>query len=190
MKILYTFFLTLITSTLLAQKPCELATNVTDSIGTLKETKTCVMYEKVFGGKTTVISISLASDNGTPVLKLQHIQKSKDFEMPKCFDKSSKVIFQLSNGKIYTMIYGENDKCDQLIYNETEKLNNRYVEGNFLFMKDDFTELTKFPISFMRIRYAGENTDYVVQKELDCETLIETHFPANFFIDNFNCIAN
>ena len=190
MKIKFLFFFLLSFTLTNAQKPCEFTINVKDSIGTLKETKSCVVYERVFGGKTTLISLSLASANDTPILKLQHIQKSKAFETPICFEKGSKIVIQLSNGKIYTMLYADEPKCDDLIYNETEKLNNRYVEANFLFLKDDFEDLKRYPISFMRVRYAGENTDYVIQKELDCETLVETYFPANFFIDNFNCIAN
>lgn len=190
MKTNFTIFLFLLTIFSFAQKPCELTINVTDSIGTLKETKPVAAYEKIFGGKSTLIFLSLVSANEIPVLKLQHIIKSKEFEAPKCFDKSSRVIFQLSNGKIYTFVYAEEPKCDNLIYNEIEKQNNRLAEANFLFLKDDFEDIKKFPISFMRIRFAGETIDYVIPKELDSETLIETFNPANFFIDNFNCIAN
>ncbi|WP_136666663.1 hypothetical protein [Flavobacterium sp. H122] len=190
MKIKFSIFFLLLSVCLFAQKPCDLAVNVTDSIGTLKETKPVVAYEKIFGGKTTLIFLSLVSANDIPVLKIQHITKSKEFETPKCFDKSSRIIFQLSNGKIYTFVYAEEPKCDELIYNETEKQNNRFAEASFLFLKDNFEDLKKFPISFMRIRFAGETIDYVIPKELDSETLIETYNPADFFIDNFNCIAN
>lgn len=190
MKIKYTVFFLLLSTILFAQKPCDLSINVTDSIGTLKETKPVLVHEKIFGGKTTVILFSLVSANEIPVLKLQHIVKSKDFESPKCFDKSSRVIFQLTNGKIYTFIYAGESKCDHLIYNETEKQNNRFAEANFLFLKDDFEDLKKYPISFMKIRFTGETIDYVIPKELDSETLIETFYPAELFINNFNCISN
>ena len=83
-----------------AQKPCDYTVNITDSIGTLKETKSCLVYEKVFGNSAQLVFLSLISDNGTPILNLQIIQKSTDFITPKCVDKNSKVYFQLSNGKI------------------------------------------------------------------------------------------
>jgi hypothetical protein len=190
MKINIAIFFFLLPTLLFAQKPCELSVNVTDSIGTLKETKPVVAYEKNFGGKTTIIFLSLVAANDVPVLKIQHVVKSKNFETPKCFDKSSRVIFQLTNGKIYTFIYAGEPKCDNLVYNELEKQNNRFAEANFLFLKDDFEDIKKFPISFMKIRFAGETIDYVIPKELDSETLIDTFHPANLFIDNFKCISN
>jgi len=183
------FFLFLQTL-IFAQKPCELATNVTDSIGTLKETKSCLVYEKVFGNKSTLIFMSLQSVNNVPVLKIQYIQKSKDFETPKCLDQNSRVIFQLSNGKIYTLVNAEEPKCDNLIYNQNENSNNRFLDASFLFLKDDFDEITKHSISLMRIRFAGGSEDYVFPKELVSETLKETFKPGSFFMEYFNCIAN
>ena len=90
-------------SLLFAQKPCEYSVNVTDSIGTLKETKSCLVYERVFGNSAQLVFLSLISDNATPILSLQIIQKSTDFITPKCVDKNSKVYFQLANGKIYKL---------------------------------------------------------------------------------------
>ncbi|MFK7003844.1 hypothetical protein BWK63_10260 [Flavobacterium covae] len=190
MKIIFNWLFLFTNFYIWSQKPCELALNIKDSISVIKQTKSCTIYEKVFGGKTTLIFLSLISTNGIPSLKLEHLQKSQKFETPICFDKSSKIIFQLSNGRIYTLLYGDNDRCDDLIYNEKERINNRFIESNFFFLKDDLEELKKYPISFMRINFAGTSTDYVIRKELDCETLVETYFPAQFFIDHFNCISN
>jgi len=187
-KILVTFLF--IQTIIFAQKPCDYAINVTDSIGTLKETKSCLVYEKVFGNKSTLIFMSLQSNNNVPVLKIQYIQKSNEFETPKCLDKNSRVIFQLSNGKIYTLINGEDPKCDNLVYNEKEKTNNRLLDASFLFLKDDFEEITKHSISLMRIRFTGGSEDFVFPKELASETLKETFKPDSYFKDNFNCIAN
>lgn len=190
MKIKILVFFLFIQTLVLAQKPCDYAINVTDSIGTLKETKSCLVYEKVFGNKSTLIFMALQSNNNVPVLKIQYIQKSKEFEAPKCLDKNSRVIFQLSNGKIYTLLFGEDPKCDNLIYNQNEKTNNRFLDASFLFLKDDFDEITKHPISLMRIRFSGGTEDYVFPKEFVSETLKETYKPDSYFMDNFNCIAN
>lgn len=190
MKTQILFLFLFIQSLIFAQKPCEYAVNVTDSIGTLKETKSCLVYEKVFGNKSTLIFLSLQSDNGTPILKLQYIQKSKEFDTPKCLDKNSRIIFQLSNGKIYTLVFTEESKCDNLIYNKEEKTNNRFLDASFLFLKDDFEEIAKHSISLMRIRFSGGSEDYVFPKELISETFKETFKPDTFFIEHFNCIAN
>jgi len=190
MKIKLLFFFLFIQTIIFAQKPCDYAVNLNDSNGTLKETKSCLIYEKVFGNKSTLIFMSLQSNNNVPILKMEYIQKSNDFDAPKCLDKNSRIIFQLSNGKIYTLINGEEPKCDNLVYNEKEKSNNRFLDASFLFLKDDFDEITKHSISLMRIRFTDSSEDYVLHKELTSETLKETFKPDTFFIDNFNCIAN
>ena len=175
-------------SLLFAQKPCEYSVNVTDSIGTLKETKSCLVYERVFGNSAQLVFLSLISDNATPILSLQIIQKSTDFITPKCVDKNSKVYFQLANGKIYTLINTSENECDNLIYNAQEKLNNRLLNARFLFLKDNFEDLKKYPIITMRIKLASETKDYILQKELQGEKIKGIFQPENFFIDSFSCI--
>lgn len=181
-------FLLLVQTIIFAQKPCEYVTEVTDSLGTLKETKACLAYERVFGNTTQFIFLSLISDNNTPMLNLQVIQKSPDFIVPKCLDKNSRIYFQLSNGKIYTLMASAESQCDNLIYNSKEKLYNRLLNANFLFLKNDFEDLKKLTISMMRIKFATETMDYVLPKELISEKLKITYSPENFFIDNFKCI--
>ena len=86
--------LTLISTTLFAQKTCEYSTNVKDSLGTYKVTKETIMYEKKFAGNSSYIFYSLALTNGMPTLNLQLIRKSKDFMKANCFDKNSKLFLQ------------------------------------------------------------------------------------------------
>ena len=171
-----------------AQKPCELATNINDSIGTYKETKGCLVYEKVFGNSSQLIFLSLASENDTPLLKIQVIQKSKDFITPKCLDAASKLFFQLSNGKVYSLIYADEGKCDNLIYNQEEKENNRFLDATFFFMKNDFEDLKKYSISLMKINYSSGAIDYVLPKEIISEKLGTTFRPEDFFKDNYGCL--
>jgi hypothetical protein len=190
MKTQITLFFLLFSTFLLAQKPCDYSVNVTDSIGTLKETKSKLMYEQVFGNKSTLVFMSLLSNDGTPILKLQQIVKSKDFISPRCLDANSRIFFQLTNGKVYSLIYGQEAKCDDLLYNEKEQLNSRFLDASFLFVKDDFEDLKKYPILVMRIRFSGETIDYVVQNEINSEVLKEKSNPNQFFINDFNCIAN
>lgn len=171
-----------------AQKPCEFITNVTDSIGTYKETQSCLVYEKVFGNSAQLIFLSLASENEIPMLKLQVIQKSKDFITPKCIDTASKLFFQLSNGKVITLVYADEGKCDNLIYNEAEKENNRFLEASFFFLKNDFEDLKKYSISLMKINYSSGAIDYVLPKAIVSEKIGTTSSPENFFKDNYNCL--
>ena len=63
----------------MAQKPCEISTNVSDSIGTYKATKDYLLYEKNFAEKSSYIFASLILVDGIPALTIQSIDKSKDF---------------------------------------------------------------------------------------------------------------
>jgi hypothetical protein len=188
MKFKILFLLLFIQSIAFAQKPCELATNITDSIGTYKETKSCLVYEKVFGNSAQLIFLSLASENDTPVLKVQIIQKSKDFITPKCLDTASKMFFQLSNGKVYSLVYADEGKCDNLIYNQLDNENNRFLEATFFFLKNDFEDLKKHSISLMKINYSSGAVDYVLPKQIISEKLNTTFKPEDFFKDNYNCL--
>ncbi|MCL9809453.1 hypothetical protein [Flavobacterium luminosum] len=171
-----------------AQKPCKLALDVKDSIGVFKETKNCLVYEKVFGNSAQLIFLTLASDNDVPYIKLQIIQKSKDFITPKCLETNSKLFFQLSNGKIYTLINANEGSCDKFIYNELDKENNRFLEANYLFLKNDFEDLKKYSISLMKIHFSSGEVDYVLPKEIVSEKVETTSRPEDFFRENFNCI--
>lgn len=191
MRFYFTFILLLIQSiTFCQKKPCTFETNIADSLGVYKETGTHLVYERVFGNSSQLVFLALASDNGTPVLKMQLIQKSKDFISPKCIDKNSRIYFQLTNGKIYTLINASNDKCDNLIFNDTDKENNRLLDVSFLFMKNDFEDLKKFPIMLMKIKLATDEKEYVISKELISEKIGLKSNPEKFFIDNYPCLEN
>ena len=188
MKLLNFLLVILFSTIIYAQKPCEYATEVKDSIGTLKETKSFLVHEKVFGNSEQYIFMSLISNNNVPLLNFQVIQKGTDFLMPKCIDKNSKIYFQLSNGKIYTLFYGSESVCDTFLYDDSKKINNRFLSVDFFFPKNDYEDLKKFPIVMMRIKYATETMDYILAKELKSEKLNTITFPENIFVDYFKCI--
>jgi hypothetical protein len=188
MKLHLTFTLLFIQTLVFAQKPCEYVTNVIDSIGTLKETKACLVYEKVFGNTTQFIFLSLITDNGTPYLSLNLIQKSPDFIAPKCLNKDSKIFLELSNGKTYKFVNYSDLQCAQLVYNKDEKMNNRFLSVNYMFLKDDFDDLKKYAINFMKIEFSSETIDYYIAPELKSEKGMGVFEPEKFFMNNFKCI--
>jgi hypothetical protein len=57
-----------------------------------------------------------------------------------------------------------------------------------LFLKDNFDDLKKFPISMMRLKLASDTQDYVLQKVLRPEKVEGIFEPENFFINSFPCI--
>ena len=187
MKQLITLTLFLLTFTAFAQKPCEYSANVTDSIGTYKVTNEYLISEKNFGGTFSYVFFSLAQTDGLPTLNLQLIQKSKDFIKANCFDKNSKVYLQLENGKIVTLLHINEENCGTLIRDD-KGFDNRVNTGIFMFMKDNFEELKKSPVTIMRIKYLTDIEDYIVKSELTSEMNKKVYHPDTYFMENIRCV--
>ncbi|MDD3005187.1 hypothetical protein [Flavobacterium sp.] len=172
------------------KKDCQYASEINDSIGSYKETKSFLMHEKVFAGKSSYLFFSLANEQGVPFLKVQKIEKSPDFIKVNCFDKNSRIFIQLLNGKIITLIYSDQDTCGNLIRLENDPINSRVLSGNFVFLKGSFEELKSSPIWEIRIRFATETIDFAIKKEFYSELMQETYLPESYFMNNLDCIIN
>jgi hypothetical protein len=185
-KHIITLLLFLTTSILFAQKDCELSSNFTDSIGSYKSTKDYLIHEKVFGGKKSNIYFSLVNTDGLITLSFQSISSSQEFMKANCFDKRSKIFFQLANGKIVTLLAIDNESCGTPIRKDNE--NFRILTGNFLFVKENYEELKKSPINLMRVIYNSETVDYIIKEEFVSETDNKTYKPESYFIEYLKCI--
>ena len=169
-----------------AQKNCEYSTNTTDSIGNYKATKDYIIHERTFGNTQAAVFFSLINADGLPSLKLQLIQKSDEFISAKCFDKNSRIILQLNDGKIVTLVALDNETCAESIRNENG--NNRVLTGYFLFMKDSFEALKNSTVLIMRIKYTTETVDYVLKSELLSEIDKTMYNPNAYFVNYLKCI--
>lgn len=173
--------------TLFAQAPCDYSANVSDSIGTYKSTREYMISEKNFAGNSSYIFYSLALTDDLPTLNVQLIQKSKGFLKANCFDKNSKLYFQLHNGKIVTLLHIDEENCGTMVRDDNG-FDNRVTTGSFMFVKGSFEELKSSPVSMMRIKYLTETEDYVLKKEFQSELNNEIYQPENYFITNLGCI--
>ena len=189
MKSIITSLLFLFSLNLFAQKTCEYSVNVTDSLGTYKATREYMICEKNFAGNSSYIFYSLALTDGMPTLKVQLIQKSKEFIKANCFDKNSKLFLQLNNGKIITLLHVDQENCGSLIRDD-KGYDNRVISGSFMFLKDSFEELKSSPVSMMRIKYFTNTEDYILKKELKSELNNEMYQPETYFMNNLHCIEN
>lgn len=187
MKRLILVLFVLISNQFFAQLPCEYSVNTKDSLGTYKSTKEYMVYEKNFAGNKSYIFVSLISAEGTPALKLQLIQKSKDFIKAKCFDKNSRLSFQLNNGKVVTLINIENDNCGTMVRDD-QGFDNRLLVGNFMFVKGSFEDLKNSPTNLMRIKFMTDVQDYVFRKEFTAEMDEKVYQPESYFINYLSCI--
>ncbi|HEU0136958.1 MAG TPA: hypothetical protein VFQ50_06675 [Flavobacterium sp.] len=170
-----------------AQKPCDLAADVKDSIGTYKETRDQLVYERNFGGTSSYVFFSLVKTDGMPTLNVQFIDKSKDFIKAKCLDKNSKMYLQLDNGKIVTLLHIDSENCGSTVRDDKQN-NNRIMNGIFMFIKGTFEDLKKSPVSVMRIRYATDTVDYIIRPEFQSEMDGKTYSPATYFVDTLHCL--
>lgn len=187
MKYILLLAISFLSTTIFAQKPCEYATNVNDSIGTYKSTKEYLIHEKVFGGNSNYIFFSLALTDGLPTLTVQLIQKSKDFVKANCFDKNSKIYLQLQNGKIVTLIHIEKESCGTMLRDD-KGFDNRVKSGIFMFAKDNYEDLKTSPVTLMRIKYLTDNEDYIFKKEFTAEIDGNVYQPESYFINNIRCV--
>jgi len=172
-----------------AQNPCEFSSDVNDSIGSYKNTKDYLIYERNFAGNSAYIYFSLALTDGLPTLNAQFIQKSKDFIKANCFDKNSRAYLQLDNGKIVTLLHINQEDCGTTV-RTGEGFNNRILQGIFLFTKDAFEELKSSPVSLMRIKYTTETIDYVIKSQVISEMDGKTYQPDSYFINTIHCLDN
>ncbi|WP_310558046.1 hypothetical protein [Flavobacterium sp.] len=180
-------FFFLISSQIFAQINCEYSVNVKDSIGTYKSTKEYMIYEKNFAGNKNYIFFTLVLTDGTPTLNVQFIQKSKEFMKANCFDKNSKLFFQLNNGKIVTLLHIDNENCGTMV-RDNEGFDNRLLVGNFMFIRGSFEDLKSSPVNLMRIKYLTDLEDYVFRKEFTAEMDNKIYQPENYFINYLHCI--
>jgi len=170
-----------------AQINCDYSVNVKDSIGTYKSTKEYMIYEKNFAGNKNYIFFSLTSTDGTPTLNVQFIQKSKDFMKAQCFDKNSKLFFQLNNGKIVTLLHFDKESCGTMV-RDNNGFDNRLLVGNFMFLKGSFEDLKSSPVNLMRIKYLTDLEDYVFRKEFTSEMDNKAYHPETYFINYLHCV--
>jgi hypothetical protein len=177
----------LINITLFAQKPCEISSDITDSIGTYKTTKDYLVYERNFSKTQDYIYFYLAKTDGTPSLNVQFINKSDGFVKAKCVDKNSKIYFKLNNGKIVTLIAIDKNDCGTMLTDE-KKHNNRLLSTQFLFLKGSFEDLKSSPVTFMKIKFLTDTEDFVFTKSLKSEIDGLYYEPENYFINFLNCI--
>ena len=159
----------------------------TDSTS-LKVLSEVLIDEKIFGNTNEYLFFSLLNSDGVPMLELQLLQKSKDFIPAKCINKTSKIIVQLQNGKIVTLLANEEERCSVLNYDEKEKNNIRVLTGFFFFGITNYEELKNSPITLMRIQYVGDSKDYVIKSELISETLNTKSNPDFYFMNYMKCI--
>ena len=159
----------------------------TDSTS-LKSLPHKLMNEKIFGNNKEFIFFGLLNNDGVPMLSLQQLQKSNDFIPTSCLSKNSKIVFQLMNGKIVTLLHAFDDICSDLNYNSEEKSNIRILTAYFYFTKTNFEELKNSPISLVRIQFSGESKDYVIKSELNSETLKTTSKPDSYFMQFLKCV--
>jgi len=172
-----------------SQKPCEIETNVSDTLGTYKSTKQFIIYERSFAGNSNNIFFSLTNNNGVIGIETQQLTSSFDFVKAYCLDANSRIYLQLNNGKIVTLLFSGNDTCGTLIRNDKNQ-NTRIISGSFVFSKDNYEDLKISPVTFMRIKYSSEIIDYPFKTELISELDKKTYQPENYFINYLKCIEN
>lgn len=182
----FTLFLSL---TAIGQKPCEIDSDIKDSLGSYKSLKQQMIFERSFAGNSTNIFFALSSNNGVLAVEAQFLTRSADFISANCFDAGSKIYLQLNNNKIITLLFNGGDTCGTLVRDEKNG-NNRIISGTFLFTKENFEDLKVSPVTFMRVKFAGETIDYPFKTEFVSELDKIKYEPEKYFMDYLKCLDN
>ncbi len=187
MKHLLVFSFFLLTSLSFAQNPCEISENITDSIGTFQSTNPYLVHERNFGDDKSYLYFSIAITDGTPTLNFQHIRKSKNFMVADCFNSSSKLYFQLQNGKVITMVYADDADCGTGIRSD-DGYSSRVLSANFYFTKGSFEDLKNSPVNFVRVKYASSNVNYIFKAVVKSELDGLSYEPETYFQRLLTCL--
>ena len=186
MKSILLLIFLFINGILMAQE-CEYSSNVKDSIGLYKSTKDYLMHEKVFGNKISLIYFSLINTDGMPSLNVQFIEKSNDFMKVNCFNKNSRLYFQLENGKIITLTHVDENNCGNAVRDEKGK-NNRILSGFFEFLPNTLADLKSSPIAIMRVKYDIDAKDYIIKNNFISEIDKNKYNSSTYFITYLRCV--
>lgn len=187
-NLLLALFLVTGTLSVAQKKDCVLEFEEKTDSTYIKKTVEVLVHERVFGNSKEMIFFSLLISDGVPMLEFQQIQKSTEFLPALCFDKNSKIIFQLENGKFINLISYNEENCSVLNYDVETKSNIKIMTNYFLFLNDNYEELKKSPISLMRIIYVGEKKDVAFKDNIDSELLKSSSTPSSYFINNLHCV--
>jgi hypothetical protein len=87
------------------------------------------------------------------------------------------------------LLYVGNDTCGSLIRNDANK-NTRVISGLFVFSKDNYEDLKISPVTFMRVKFAGETIDYPFKTEFVSEMDKKKYEPEYYFINYLKCIED
>lgn len=187
-NLLIALFLVTGTSSFAQNKECKIDFEQKTDSTYIKKTSDVLIHERVFGNNNEMIFFSLLNSEGAPMLGFQQVQKSTEFIPAFCFDKNSKIIFQLENGKYITLINSNEENCSSFTYDVDSKSNIKLITNYFLFLKGNYEELKKSPISLMRVSYVGDKKDIAFKTTIDSELLKISSSPSTYFMNYLHCI--
>lgn len=187
-NLLLALFLLIGTISVAQNKECKIDFEEKTDSTYIKKTVEVLVHERVFGNNKEMIFFSLLNSQGVPMLSFQQIQKSTEFIPTFCFDKNSKIIFQLDNGKYITLINSSQEVCSSLSYDAETKSNIKVITNYFMFLEENYEELKKSPISLMRVNSVGEKKDIAFKTKIDSELLKSSSKPSTYFIDYLHCV--
>lgn len=187
-NLLIAFFLVTGTLSFAQKKDCKIDFEEKTDSTYIKKTVEVLVHERVFGNNKEMIFFALLNSQGVPMLGFQQIQKSTEFIPTFCFDKNSKIVLQLDNGKFVTLINSSQEVCSSLSYDAETKSNIKVITNYFMFLKDNYEELKKSPISLMRVNSVGEKKDIAFKTTIDSELLKSSSNPSTYFMDYLHCI--
>jgi hypothetical protein len=110
-------------------------------------------------------------------------------EMPPvmCFDKSSRIIFQLEDKSYASLAFLGDKTCGQQSEPEAQ-LKNSLVEASFFLDEESLHRLSNSPIETMRIMTMKTNFDITFQEVISNKAIEKPIYPKEYFLKYLDCI--
>ncbi|QNJ98820.1 hypothetical protein [Constantimarinum furrinae] len=133
------------------------------------------------------IYFSLMKEGPVKSLVLQVSLNAVEMPPIMCFDKTSRIIFQLEDKSYASLAYLGETICGRQSEPENQ-LKNSIVEAAFFLDEENLNRLKSSPIETMRITTMKTNFDIVFQEVISNKAIEEPIYPKEYFLKYLDCI--
>lgn len=137
--------------------------------------------------KTIFIYFSLMKEGDVKSLVLEVSVNAKEMPPVLCFNKDSRISFQLEDGSFASLRYLGEVNCGRQTNNE-DTLDNSTSEAAFYLDETNLERLSEAKISSMRITTMKTNFDIGFQEVISNPQIDTPIYPKEFFLNNLQCL--
>ncbi|MGK0386365.1 MAG: hypothetical protein ACI849_000975 [Patiriisocius sp.] len=171
----------------IAQDSCDYKINVDTEEEVFQLTQESLIDFTVGDKKTVFVYFSLMKEGNVKSVVLSISLNSEEIPPLICYDKKSRISFQLSNGEYVSAPYLGIDTCGRQTKDENA-INNSISEASFYLDEVALKRLVNSPVERLRISTLKNNFNLVLRDVISNDQLKKSIYPKEFFINSLPCI--